>query len=280
MTSEPNIAIIIPARYASTRLPGKPLLKIAGKTMLQRVVQLARYASREFENIRICVATENIQIRDHAKELDVECMLTDPQCPSGSDRALAAVEQFKERPDVVINLQGDAPFTEPLAVKRIIQSFIDNPDNEVVTPITQLSWGDLDRLRDNKMATPFSGTTAITDNDGRAIWFSKNIIPAIRDEIAMRESGEPYSPVFRHIGLYGYRLDILETFQKTKPSRYETLEGLEQLRLLENGVKIQTVEIELAPGAMQSGIDTAEDIDRAERMIANYGDPMTHQNTL
>lgn len=281
MTSDtPNVAIIIPARHASTRLPGKPLLKIAGTTMLARVVQLARYASREFENVRICVATENLKIRDHAKELDVECMLTDPQCPSGSDRALAAIEQFKEKPDVIVNLQGDAPFTEPVAIKRIIQAFIDNPDNEVVTPVTRLSWGDLDRLRENKKTTPFSGTTAILDGDQRAVWFSKNIIPAIRDEMNMRESGEPYSSVFQHIGLYGYRLDVLEGFQKTKPSHYEQLEGLEQLRLLENGIKIQTVEIELAPGRMQSGIDTAEDIDRAEAMITQYGDPMLNQKTL
>lgn len=276
MKKDPSIAVIIPARYASTRFPGKPLAKIAGVTMLQRVVTLARYAVREFENVTVFVATENVEIKNHAEEIGALCGLTDPHCATGSDRALAALKHFKEMPDFVINLQGDAPFTEPLAVKRIIQSFLDNPENEVVTPIHQLSWRDLDRLRENKKTTPFSGTTVILDDKKQARWFSKNIIPAIRDEMPKREADE-YSPIYQHIGLYGYRLDILEKFCKLKASTYEALEGLEQLRLIENDIKIQTVEIELLPGRIYSGIDTPEDLERAEAMIAEYGDPMDNQ---
>lgn len=275
----PNIAIIIPARYASTRFPGKPLAKIGGVTMLQRVVHLARYAVREFTAVKIYVATENLQIQKHAREIGVDCMLTDPQHPTGSDRVLGAIEQLDDKPDFVINLQGDAPFTEPVAIKRIIQAFLDNPNHDVVTPVNRLVWRDVDRLRENKKTTPFSGTTVILNPDGQAVWFSKNIIPAVRAETEMREADE-YSPIFQHIGLYGYRMAVLEKFCKLKPSHYETLEGLEQLRLLENGFKIQTVEIELMPGRGASGIDSAEDVERAENMIANFGDPMNNQTML
>ncbi|MCB1531666.1 MAG: 3-deoxy-manno-octulosonate cytidylyltransferase [Alphaproteobacteria bacterium] len=275
----PSIAIIIPARYASTRFPGKPLAKIGGKTMLERVVHLARYASIDFPNIGVCVATDHPQIQKHCKQIDVPSVLTDPRCATGSDRALASLKGIKDKPDFILNLQGDAPFTEPMAVKRIIEAFLENPKHEVITPIHRLSWSDLDRLRENKKTTPFSGTTAIVDETGRALWFSKNILPAIRNEKELREQGQ-FSPVNQHIGLYGYRTDILEKFCHSKPSRYETLEGLEQLRLLENGIKVQTVEIELLPGRIQSGIDTAEDVERAEANIRRFGDPINEQRML
>ena len=197
--------------------------------------------------------------------------MTDPACKTGSDRVLAALKGIEDKPDFVLNLQGDAPFTEPMAVKRIINAFFDNPEYEVVTPIHRLTWKDLDRLREAKKATPFSGTTAITNKDGGAVWFSKNILPAIRGEETLRMEDQ-FSPVNQHIGLYGYRTDILQKFCALKPSPYEELEGLEQLRMLENGIKVQTVEIELAPGRIQSGVDTPEDIERAEEYIRKFGD--------
>ena len=120
--------------------------------------------------------------------------------------------------------------------------------------------------------TPFSGTTLVHDETGRALWFSKNLIPAMRKEAALRAAGG-LSPVCRHIGLYAYRLDALRRYVSLPEGRYEQLEGLEQLRLLENGMSIQCVEVEPDTIAIP-GIDTAEDVALAERLVAEHGDPL------
>jgi len=135
----------------------------------------------------------------------------------------------------------------------------------------RLTWEALDAMRVHKAATPFSGTTCVRAADGRALWFSKAILPAIRDEVALRNSRLP-CPVWRHVGLYGYRLAALETFEAGAPTELERLEGLEQLRLIELGLTIDAVEVE--PAAFDiSGIDTEADIARAETLIAEFGDP-------
>lgn len=269
--TNPNITIVIPARYASTRFPGKPLAEIAGKSMLQRVVELAQSSSAEMEHVDVLVATEDARIADHAAEIGVAYVMTSEECATGSDRALEAIGHLEHKPDYVLNLQGDAPFTNPDAVRAILDAFHSDEDIEVVTPVHQLRWDDLDRLREAKKDAPFSGTTAIINQDGQALWFSKQILPAIRKEDAMR-AGTQYSPVHQHMGLYGFRVDILEKFCALPQSSYEQLEGLEQLRMIENNIKVQTVKIDVAPGRMQSGIDTPEDLKRAEAILAEYGE--------
>jgi len=256
-------AIIIPARYGSTRFPGKPLALIGGRSMLSYVVDVAREASDQAD---ILVATEDERIAAHCEEIGAECLMTPADCASGSDRALAAVQASGRIYDYVVNLQGDAPFTPAAVVRQIIEAFADGP--EVVTPVVRLSWDALNNLRENKKTTPFSGTTAIIDESGQALWFSKNIIPAIRKE----DRSTPLSPVYQHIGLYGYRADILGNFCSWPQGCYEQLEGLEQLRLLENGVEIQTVEADYPEGILQSGIDTPEDLARAESILINHQD--------
>ena len=256
-----KIAIAIPARYGSTRFPGKPLAEIGGQSMLSRVVDLARSSGIE----DIFVTTEDQRIADHADAIGAECVITSDNCATGSDRVLEALQKREDMPDFVLNLQGDAPFTPPAAIAAILKAFEDSP--EVATPVHRLSWSDLDRLREAKATTPFSGTTAIV-KDGKALWFSKNILPAIRKEEAMREN-DTISPVYQHMGLYGFRTDILERFCALPQGHYEQLEGLEQLRMLENGITITAVEIDIADGDIQSGIDTPEDLARAEKMLAS-----------
>ena len=256
-----NIAIIIPARYGSTRFPGKPLAMIAGRSMLGRVVDLARSVADEYDDVAVYVTTEDQRIADHAAELDVTCLMTGA-CATGSDRVLAAAQQLEIQPDFILNLQGDAPLTPPQALHAMVRAYLDNPEVSVVTPVHQLNWDGLDRLRANKAVTPFSGTTVVRRADGEAIWFSKNIIPAIRKEDRTAEA----SPVFQHMGLYGYRYHALERFCGWPEGHYEALEGLEQLRFLENGVSIQTVEI--AVSHLHSGIDSPEDLARAEAYLS------------
>lgn len=260
-------AIIIPARYGSTRFPGKPLVKIAGQSMLSRVVDVARESAKGLRDVTLAVATEDERILKHCEEIGVEGILTSEDCATGSDRVLEASAKLGGNFDFVLGLQGDAPFTPVEAPRKILEAFISNPDYEVVTPIVQLRWDELGALRESKRITPFSGTTCVTDSSGRALWFSKNILPAIRGEDKLKEQGE-YSPVFQHIGLYGFRTDALKRFVSLPQGRYEKLEGLEQLRLLENGIWVQTVTIKVDMGRAQAGIDSPEDVERAEKLFA------------
>lgn len=238
--------------------------------MLSRVVDIAKTAAENYENIDIFVTTEDKRIQEHAINLGVSCIMTPASCPTGSDRVLSAIRQLDNWPNFILNLQGDAPFTPPEIIKKIFDTFIQNQRLEVITPVHRLRWSDLDRLREAKIKTPFSGTTAVIDAQGRALWFSKNILPAIRKETDHREIDE-FSPVHQHIGLYGFRSDILEKFCLLPEGVYERLEGLEQLRMLENGIRVQTVSLDIEAGHIQSGIDSPEDILRAEKYLASTG---------
>ena len=261
--------IVIPARWGSSRFPGKPLAVIAGKTLLARVIDLARRATQEQADTEIVVATDDPRIEALATAEHCRVILTEHTLTSGSARALAAARRCSPAPTAVVNLQGDAPFIPPAALGSIIAALAGGA--MVVTPVVRLSWEALDVLRDHKQTAPFSGTTCIVAEDSTARWFSKAIIPAIRDEAAARHS-EPLSPIFRHLGLYGYSLDALQRFDAAPPGWYETLEGLEQLRLVELGIPIDTVQVEAGPFAI-GGIDTPADLILAERAIAEHGDP-------
>lgn len=263
--------IIIPARWGSTRLPGKPLALIAGRPMLARVVALARAAAADDAAIRILVATDDARIAEHCAALQVACVMTPVDCPTGTDRARIAVAQLPNPPDFVVNMQGDAPLTPPDFVRALIASYRAAPC-DVVTPVTQLSWDELDRLRVTKQTTPHSGTTVVFNPEtGAAHWFSKTILPTIRKENALRAQGK-LSPVWRHVGLYGYRREMLDKFGTLHEGHYEKLEGLEQLRVLEHGYGMRCVPVAYRGRANMSGVDSPEDIQRAEALIAQHGE--------
>lgn len=257
--------IVIPARMGSTRFPGKPLATINNISMLRRTAQVAK----SVDGADYVVATDHADIVDHCERHDLPVILTAQGLASGSDRALAAAEKMGSKADIIVNLQGDAPFTDPAHIKAVIAELIAS-GGDMATPYVRLDWEGLDRLRADKEETPFSGTTLIEVN-GRALWFSKNIIPAIRKEAQLRSSSER-SPVCRHIGLYAYRREALRRYTELSESHYEAVEGLEQLRALENGFSIAVVEVQ-APRVSSPGIDTPEDLRRAEGLIAEHGDP-------
>ena len=259
-------AIIIPARYGSTRFPGKPLVKIGGESMLSRVVGIAQKAASSLKNVTVAVATEDERIQKHCAEIGVQCVMTSDSCKTGSDRVLEAAQILGGDFEFVVGLQGDAPFTPVEAPYKMIQAFIADPKLEVVTPVARLRWDELDALRESKKITPFSGTTCVTDGKGKALWFSKSILPAMRKEEELRR--EEFSPVLQHIGLYGFRFDILKKFVTLPEGVYEKLEGLEQLRLLENGISIQTIALDIESGLAQAGIDSPEDVARAEKLLS------------
>lgn len=256
-------AIIIPARYASTRFPGKPLALLAGKTVLERVVNIAKSVVLKISNVTLHVATDDDRIKTFCDLNQIPVVMTASQFETGTDRVMAAVKTLPVRPDFIVNLQGDAPFTPADFVIDIIKSYQSNPNSDIVTPVVQLSWDELDALRQSKKSTPFSGTTAILGQNNHALWFSKNIIPAIRKE----DRTQSLSPVYRHIGLYGYSYTALDKYINLPLSNYEQLEGLEQLRALENGMVFQAVVVDYKGRPAMTGIDSPEDLIRAEALL-------------
>jgi len=260
-------AIIIPARFGSTRFPGKPLHMIAGKTLLQRVCDVAAEAARGLDNVQVCVATDDERILAHAQALGVKAVMTPEHCPTGTDRVLHASLQLDPIPDFVVNLQGDAPLTPPSILRALLLSAKDaDPDVAVFTPAVRLSWQELDQFRHNKIKTPFSGTTVVMNDKNDAFWFSKNIIPAIRQEEKWREK-EQHSPVYQHLGVYAYFREALTKYVTWSETLYERCEGLEQLRWLMHGYRIRVVPVELPRGTSLSGVDTLEDARRVENFL-------------
>ncbi|MDB5542444.1 MAG: 3-deoxy-manno-octulosonate cytidylyltransferase [Devosia sp.] len=262
--------IVIPARYGSTRLPGKPLQPIAGRLLLERVAAIAIAAARELGDAEVLVATDDARILDAARGLGLEAVMTASEITSGSGRALAALRATGRVAGLVVNLQGDAPFTAPAHIVEIVRSARAS-SADVTTPVVQLDWARLDALVAHKRTTPASGTTCIRDASGRAVWFSKAVLPFMRKEAELRRSAA-LSPVLQHVGLYCYRTAALEAFEAAPVSQYEQLEGLEQLRLIELGLDIRAVIVPPARITM-SGVDSPADVERAERLIAEFGDP-------
>ena len=263
--------IVIPARYQSSRLPGKPLALIQGQTMLQRVVRISQAAARHSNDISVLVATDDERIVNHCEALGVATVMTPPELPTGTDRVADAIRQLGSKPDFILNMQGDAPLTPPDFLEAMIATFAAAPC-DAITPVTQLTWEELDQFRHNKLTTPFSGTTAVFDQkSGNAFWFSKTILPAMRKEQMLREISAN-SPVYRHIGLYGYSYEMLQQYVRLPESHFESLEGLEQLRLLEHGYTIRCVPVDFNGRANMSGVDSLEDIARAEALILKHGE--------
>jgi 3-deoxy-manno-octulosonate cytidylyltransferase (CMP-KDO synthetase) len=262
--------IIIPARFASKRLPGKPLVLINGLYLLDRVISVAKQVASSIDNLKILVATDNQLIIDYCQSLKIDVVITSPDITSGTERVFVACQNLTEKPRYVINLQGDAPFISPQQVIAVLNK-ARSTNAGVVTPVVQLTWDMLDGLREHKIKSPLSGTTCVLDSQERAIWFSKSIIPVLRIEEKLRKESI-YSPVFQHLGLYCYSMEMLEWFLLAPPGFYESLEELEQLRFLEKGKEVLTVEVSPSKIFM-SGIDSPDDVILAEKKIMEFGDP-------
>lgn len=211
--------IVIPARYNSKRFPGKPLAMLAGKPILQRVWDIADSVCHSIADCSAIVATEtpsencrSERIVDFCRQRQIPVALTSNECRSGSDRVFEVARRHFPSADIVVNLQGDVPTCPPYFLNKLIKSLQDSPQASVASVYTSLSWDSLDQLRESKKKAPFSGTTVITNKDDMALWFSKTIIPAIRNEQDFRSTNPTQSPVKRHIGLYAYRFEALKFF--------------------------------------------------------------------
>ncbi|NOU51237.1 3-deoxy-manno-octulosonate cytidylyltransferase [Pseudoalteromonas sp. JBTF-M23] len=263
--------IVIPARYGSTRLPGKPLIKIAGREMLLRVADIASDVCQHQAQCEYVVATDDERIVQLCEQNQVPCVMTSEHCSSGTERCYDVLQQLADKPDFIVNLQGDNPLCPPWFISSLIESWRASDVGEVFTPYVELTWQELDKLREVKKSTPFSGTTVQINKAQLALTFSKNIIPAIRKEANMRAASE-LSPVKRHIGLYGYTAKALEAYFSLPESTYESCEGLEQMRFLENEMAVKMVPVSYQGRTGMSGVDSPEDIERAEAIIASDGE--------
>lgn len=237
-----DVLIVIPARYGSSRLPGKMLKTIAGKTVIEHVYQACKKANVG----EVLIATENQIVVDAVAKFGAKAVLTSDQCQSGTDRIF---EASKGRPEqFIINVQGDEPFILPSTVAAIAQLLKEDPSCDISTAVAPT-------LEDAKIDNP-NCVKAVLAKDGRALYFSRSRVPFKR-EITEQNKNVPY---WQHCGIYGYRRSALERFVSLPPSPLEQLEKLEQLRALEDGMIITCVEIKAAGPA----IDTADDLRRAE----------------
>ncbi len=257
-----DVAIVIPARFNSRRLPGKPMAVIAGRSLLERVWAIAR-AVKGVSGVY--VATDDRRVADHAASFGAPAILTSADCATGTDRVHAALATMPKRPGAVINLQGDAVLTPPWVVQGLVDAFHADPDVGMVTAAVHCSWAQVAEIEALKRQSPTSGTLVAMDKFGRALYFSKAVIPFLR-----KREGE-MSPVHRHIGIYGYASDVLDRLSQLPQSPLEAAEQLEQLRALENGIPIKVVVVDYR-GRTHGSVDSPEDIPFVESIIAREGE--------
>ena len=254
--------IVIPVRMASTRFPGKPLAKIAGLSMIERVWRIACAVEGADS---VLIATDSQEIEKHAAGFGAEVVITSSSCRTGSDRVAMAVREIVDKPDIVFSLQGDAVLTPPWIVEAVLAELKRDAGVEIATPAVRLRDSALDEYVQRKAAGSTTGTNVVFDNDRNALYFSKALIPFNREQ--NWEAGE----IYQHIGLYGYRLAVLERFCQLPPGRLENIEKLEQLRALENGIGIRVVEVDYR-GRTPASVDRPEDVALVEDIISREGE--------
>jgi 3-deoxy-manno-octulosonate cytidylyltransferase (CMP-KDO synthetase) len=257
-----DVAIVIPARFNSRRLPGKPMAEVAGRSLLNRVWSIAQAVER---TSAVWVTTDDQRVADHAAGFGAKVVMTSPDCRTGTDRVHAALSLLPKRPDAVINLQGDAVLTPPWVVQGLVDAFLDDPAVGMVTAAVRCSWAQVEEIEALKKQSPASGTLVTMDRFGRALYFSKAMIPFLR-----RREGD-ISPVHRHIGIYGYTAAVLDQLSQLPQSPLEATEQLEQLRALENGIAIKVVVVDYR-GRTHGSVDSPEDIAFVEAVIAREGE--------
>ena len=241
---------IIPARYASTRFPAKPLAMLGGKRVIERVYEQVAGATD-----KTVVATDDSRIYEAVKAFGGEVEMTSTEHRSGTDRCWEAYQKQGEQFDVVINVQGDEPFIQPSQIETLKSCFND-PDTDIATLVKPFSADDPISALENP-----NSPKVVIDRDMRALYFSRSVIPYLRG--VERSEWLKHHTFYKHIGIYGFRADVLRAVTSLPQSTLEVAESLEQLRWLENGYKIGVgiSEVETI------GIDTPEDLVRAEEFL-------------
>ncbi|MEM0492464.1 MAG: 3-deoxy-manno-octulosonate cytidylyltransferase [Candidatus Thermoplasmatota archaeon] len=241
-----KVVCVIPARYRSTRFPGKPLVEICGKSMIQRVYEQAMKSSLIDE---IYIATDDKRIKDKAESFGAKVIMTSEHHRCGTDRIAEAIQHIPG--DIIINVQGDEPLIEPDALDSVIKPMLNNPTLKMATLITPIT----DK---SEYMNPNVAKVTI-DKNNYILYCSRSLIPYSRD-------GDE-TTIFKQIGVYVYRRDFLIEFSKMVETPYEKVEKLEQLRALENGYRIKAVETSYQP----VGVDIPDDVKKVEKILKKRG---------
>jgi len=240
-----NVIGIIPARWASTRLPGKVLADISGKPMIQHVWEHAKQ-SRLLDEVFI--ACDDEKVFDAAQDFGAKTIMTSPEHASGTDRIAAACKHSPAK--IVLNIQGDEPLMQPEVIDSVIQALLDDSTAVVATPVKKIT-------NEEDVANP-NVVKVVMDKDGYALYFSRSTIPYNRDKKSFNDVA-----YYKHFGLYAYRKEFLMKFKELPASALEQTERLEQLRVLQAGYRIKIVQTEFD----SIGVDTPEDLEHVVRIL-------------
>lgn len=253
-----EFGVIIPARFASTRLPGKPLIDLGGKPMVVRVMEVAAQAGAAFA----MVATDDQRVVDAVTEAGGEAMLTSDEHETGTDRLAEVARRLRLDSDlIVVNLQGDEPGLPSELVRRVADTLRRDPEASMATLATP--------LRGRKELFDPNVVKVVVDQASRALYFSRAPMPWLRDEFGREGAKNSSAPLpddtfLRHVGLYAYRVSTLLTLSQTRPTPLELAENLEQLRAVWLGMKVQ---VAVVPDLPAPSVDTAEDVVRAQKLF-------------
>ncbi len=256
--------IAIPARYASTRYPGKPLVPLKGPDGEKTLIRRSWEAATAVTGIdRVVVATDDARIADHAAAFGAEVVMTSSDARNGTERCAEVAAKLPGY-DVIVNLQGDAPLTPAWFVEQLVAGLKADPQADIATPVLRCDGRAVAGFLADRRAGRVGGTTAVFGAGGRALYFSKEVIPYTGRDYAPDEP----TPVFHHVGVYAYRPVALAAYPSWPTGPLETLEGLEQLRFLENGRNVLCVEVE-ARGRQFWELNNPSDVAVIEEMLAS-----------
>lgn len=263
-----SVVIVIPARHASTRYPGKPLVELRGaRGDSLSLIRRSWQAACEVSGIdRVIVATDDDRIREHALAFGADVAMTSTTARNGTERCAEAVANLGLAPEIVVNLQGDAPLTPAWFIEELVNGLRADPAADVATPVLRCSGAMRSELIADRVAGRVGGTTAVFGHDRRALYFSKEVVPFSANDYAPGDA----TPVFHHVGVYAYRPAALAEYPTWDEGRLEALEGLEQLRFLERGRNVLCVEVE-ARGREFWELNNPSDVSKLEAMMQRMG---------
>ncbi len=263
-----SVAIVIPARYASSRYPGKPLVPLTGASgKSQTLIERSWRAAMSVSGIdRVVVATDDDQIKTAAEAFGAEVVMTSPDCANGTERCAEAHAVMAGAYDMIVNLQGDAPLTPSWFIEDLVAGLGADPTAMVATPVLKTDGAALNGFLTDRRAGRVGGTTAVFDRNRHALYFSKEVIPFTPKTYSNADD----TPVFHHVGVYAYRPQPLADYPSWTPGPLENLEGLEQLRFLENGHSVLCIEVD-AKDRQFWELNNPEDVPRLEAMMRDMG---------
>ena len=265
-----SVLVAIPARYASTRYPGKPLVALIGASGESKsLIQRSWEAASQVKGVdRVVVATDDERIRKASEAFGAEVVMTSDSCGNGTERCAEALENLGGGYDIVVNLQGDAPLTPHWFVEDLVAGLKDDPTAEVATPVLRCDGRALNGFLQDRAQGRVGGTTAVFGHNRHALYFSKEVVPYTG--LTYSEGDE--TPVFHHVGVYAYRPSALSEYREWPAGPIESLEGLEQLRFLENGRAVLCIEVD-ARGRQFWELNNPEDVPKIEAMMKEMDMP-------